>query len=58
MRKLAILLLLSLGAVGCSDHSIQYITGPTNPVFGPTNTPTPVPVPTATPTPTPSPNAG
>lgn len=43
---------------GCNDKSVTYITGPTNPVFGPTIQPTPVPTPTPTPTPTPSPSPG
>lgn len=57
MRKIGILLLLSLGVVACNDKSVTYITGPTNPVFGPSITPTPPPVPVPTPSPSPSPGA-
>ena len=51
---LVVLSLLILSA--CSDKSVTYITGPTNPVFGPTVQPTPVPTPTPSPTPTPTPS--
>lgn len=52
MRKAAILLSL-ICLAGCSDKSVTYITGPTNPVYGPSVPTVPVP---AVPTPAPSPS--
>lgn len=59
MRKVAILLSLGflLGLVACNDKSVTYITGPTNPIFGPVIQPTPTPTPTPSPVPTPQPEA-